>query len=90
MTFDWATADYTALAGSDYVAASDSAVIPAGETWLELAVDVMGDSDPEYDESFDIVITNVDGAHYDPELATTCPRPSMTTMEPLVCHRRLR
>ena len=64
VTFHWSTVDDTATAGSDYVAASSSAIIPAGSLSTMLAVTINGDTSHEADERFDIEVTNVSGAEY--------------------------
>jgi predicted extracellular nuclease len=62
VTFDIATADGTAVAGSDYVAASaTAATIPAGETTYVFTVTVDGDTLSEPDETFDVDVSNVSG-----------------------------
>ena len=63
VTFDIATADGTATAGSDYAAVSLSAqVIPAGSTLYNLDVTVHGDWTHEADETFLVNVSNVGGA----------------------------
>jgi hypothetical protein len=63
VTFDIATADGTALAGSDYTSASASGlVIAAGERTATFDVTLIGDTVPEPDETFFVRITNVTGA----------------------------
>ena len=49
---NWATADNTASAGSDYVAASGQVVFQDGESQKTVQVTVKGDDVPEPDESF--------------------------------------
>jgi serine protease len=62
VTFDIATVDGTALAGSDYVArALAGQVIPAGATSVAFAVTVNGDAAGEADETFRVRIGNVAG-----------------------------
>lgn len=61
--FDLATADGTALAGSDYVAfPAPGWEIPAGSLVGEFAVRVLGDTSYEPEESFFARISNVGGA----------------------------
>ena len=61
--FDIATADGTALAGSDYAAASATGlVIAAGERTATFDVALAGDTVVEPDETFLVRITNVTGA----------------------------
>ena len=58
VSVDYATGDGTAMAGSDYVAASGSVVFPPGVTAQTVAVDVMGDLIYELDESFTLNLSN--------------------------------
>lgn len=61
--FDLATADGSALAGSDYAAASATGlVIAAGERTATFDVALAGDTVVEPDETFLVRITNVTGA----------------------------
>jgi hypothetical protein len=62
VTFDIATADGSALAGSDYVAASQSATIPAGALATTFTVAISGDTLYETDETFLVRVSNVVGA----------------------------
>jgi len=63
VTFDLATADGTALAGSDYVATSANGLaIAAGERTATFDVALTGDTTTEPDETFLVRITNVTGA----------------------------
>jgi uncharacterized protein len=63
VTFDIATADGTATAGSDYVARSlTSQTIPAGSSTYTFDVTVNGDTTPETDETFFVNVTNVTNA----------------------------
>ncbi|WP_255505612.1 Calx-beta domain-containing protein [Alkalisalibacterium limincola] len=60
LSFDIATADGTAVAGTDYVARSLSdQLIPAGETSYSFSVDVIGNLEPEPDKTFLVNLTNV-------------------------------
>jgi len=63
VTFDIATANGTATAGSDYVAKSLTAqTIAAGATTYSFTVDVNGDSTFEGNETFFVNVSNVTGA----------------------------
>jgi serine/threonine-protein kinase len=63
VTFDIATANGSATAGSDYVAASQTArSIPAGSTSASFAVTINGDTTVEGNESFVVNLSNVAGA----------------------------
>ncbi len=64
VTFDIATANNTATAGSDYTAKALTAqTIPAGSTSYTFTVDVLGDLTPEADETFFVNVTNVVNAN---------------------------
>jgi photosystem II stability/assembly factor-like uncharacterized protein len=58
ITFDYATADGTALAGQDYTAASGSATIPAGQTSTTISIPINPDSIDEADETFFLNLSN--------------------------------
>jgi chitinase len=63
VTFDIATADGTATAGSDYVAKSTpGASIAAGQTSTTFSVTVSGDTTLEANETFFANVSNVSGA----------------------------
>jgi len=56
-TVQYSTADMTAVAGSDYVAASGSVTIPAGQTSKTFTVAVKGDLAAEPNEQFAVNLT---------------------------------
>lgn len=59
LSFDIATANGTAVAGTDYVARSlTGQIIPAGETSYTFTVDVIGNTEPEPDKTFFVNLTN--------------------------------
>ena len=60
-TVDWATADGTATAGTDYAAASGTLTFLPGETSAQVSVDVLGDATVELDESFSVTLSNPGG-----------------------------
>ena len=62
VTVDYATADGTAVAASDYVAASGTLSFHAGETTKTVAVTVNGDITIEANETFVVNLTNPVGA----------------------------
>jgi PKD repeat protein len=63
VTYNIATANGTAMAGSDYVAASASGqVIPPGQTSKTFTVNVNGDTTLETNERFKVNVTGVTGA----------------------------
>ncbi len=62
VTVAWSTADGTAKAGSDYVAASGTVTFPAGSTSQQVAVAILGDAIVESSESFTLVLSTPVGA----------------------------
>jgi predicted extracellular nuclease len=62
VTIDYATADGTATAGSDYVAASGTVTIPQGSTSVVVGITINGDTTPEANETFFVNLSNVTGA----------------------------
>lgn len=63
VTFDIATTDATATAGSDYLArAVTGQTIAAGQTSATFAVDILGDTAVEPSETFTVSVSNVRGA----------------------------
>ncbi len=63
VTFDVATTDGSAVAGSDYVAlAPTPKTIPQGSLSTQFTVDVIGDTAAENDEFFNIVVSQLSGA----------------------------
>jgi hypothetical protein len=57
LELDYATADATASAGSDYTATSGTLSIPSGQTSGEVTVPVLGDTLYEADETFGVNLT---------------------------------
>lgn len=62
VTVAYATADDTAVAGSDYVAEAGTATIPEGATSVTIGIDVLGDDDTEANETFFVDLSNATGA----------------------------
>jgi hypothetical protein len=63
VTFDFSTADGSALGGSDYEPVNQAGLtIPAGELSLAIDVVIHGDAVGEFAETFSATISNVDGA----------------------------
>ncbi|MFV0268591.1 MAG: LamG-like jellyroll fold domain-containing protein, partial [Draconibacterium sp.] len=58
ITFNYTTANGTAIAGSDYTAKSGTATITAGNTSLLASVAIIDDSSIEPDETFTFTISN--------------------------------
>ena len=52
------TLDGTAIAGEDYIAVSRKVKIPAGQTEVMIAVEIVADTVAEADETFSLVISN--------------------------------
>src|SRR5206468_621925 len=62
VTVDFATADGTATAGSDYAAAAGTLTFAPGETTKTITINVSGDTTVEADETFSVNLSNVSGA----------------------------
>ncbi len=62
ITVDFATADGTALAGSDYAASTGTITFAAGETSRTVSVPVSGDVTVEFSETLFVNLTNANGA----------------------------
>ncbi len=61
VSIQYETRDGTAIAGQDYIATSGSATLFAGETYIAIAVDIIGDNIAEEDEEFSLVATTASG-----------------------------
>ena len=61
-TVDWTTADGTAIAGTDYTAASGTLTFGPGETSKTVSVAVLDDTGPESDETFTLQLSRALGA----------------------------
>jgi len=65
VSFDVATADFSAFAGEDYVALNQTGLtIPAGNTSKVVSVQIKGDTTFEPDEAFTLNITGATGANW--------------------------
>jgi uncharacterized repeat protein (TIGR01451 family) len=62
VTVDWATADGTALAGSDYEASSGTLTFPPGSTAQSFEVTVLADGETEAPETFAVQLSGAGGA----------------------------
>lgn len=62
VTVDYTTANDSALVGSDYTATSSKLTIPAGLTVGTTSVQVNGDTTPETNETFSLILSNPLGA----------------------------
>jgi Calx-beta domain len=61
VTFNYATADGTAIAGVDYTAVSGTATIAAGKTSAIIVVTVLANSPPASNRTFTLTISNASG-----------------------------
>lgn len=68
LSVDYATRDGTALAGSDYIAASGRLMLYAGETQAVIAVEIVGDTQAEPDEHFYLDVFNPVGGSFGHEV----------------------
>lgn len=64
LSVDYSTRDGTATAGEDYLAVSDTLVLYPGETQAAIAVEIMGDTRPEPDETFYLDVFNPQGGSF--------------------------
>jgi len=62
VTVDYSTIAGTALAGSDFEAATGVVTFAAGQTQQTINITILGDSDVEGDEQFEVALTNAVGA----------------------------
>jgi uncharacterized repeat protein (TIGR01451 family) len=62
VSVDYSTADGSALAGSDYTAATGTAVFPPGITNVTVSVPLLADPDYEPDETFSLNLANATNA----------------------------
>jgi hypothetical protein len=58
VTVNYATANGTATAGSDYVASSGTVTIPAGSTTATINIPINGDTNIEFNETFTVTLSN--------------------------------
>lgn len=58
VTVDFSTIDGTATAGSDYLSTNGTLTFVPGETSKTIAVEIVGDFNYEWDESFYVVLSN--------------------------------
>lgn len=65
VSFDYATANGTAEAGRDFTAANGTITLLAGETQKTITFDVIGDTVFEGDETFEVQLSNANGAVFD-------------------------
>ncbi len=62
VSFNFATADGTAIAGTDYTAASGSGSIAEAGTSTTISINVIGNTTPQTDRNFTLNLTGVTGA----------------------------
>lgn len=70
VTVNYATANGSATAGSDFVAGSGTVTFAAGETSKTVGIGVVGDSTVEPDETFTVTLSNPSGATLSRTVAT--------------------
>ena len=70
VTVDWATADGTARAGTDYTAGSGSLTFSAGDSSKTVSVTVAGDDVDEPNETFTVTLSSASGADISDGTAT--------------------
>ena len=70
VTVDYATSDGTAVAGSDYTAASGTITFNAGDTSQTVQVTVLTDSEDESDETLTLTLSNPSQATLDDAIGT--------------------
>ncbi|MDJ0647421.1 MAG: Calx-beta domain-containing protein [Xenococcaceae cyanobacterium MO_188.B19] len=58
VTVDYASADGNGIAGEDYIATSGTLTFAPGETQKTIAVEVVGDTELESDETFNVNLSN--------------------------------
>ncbi|MBF0266300.1 MAG: hypothetical protein HQL46_13630 [Gammaproteobacteria bacterium] len=64
VTVDYKTEDGTAIAGQDYIATSGTVTISAGEKSVAVAIEIIGDTTPENNEEFYLVLSNPNGIQF--------------------------
>jgi hypothetical protein len=64
VTVNYATSNGTAAAGSDYVAASGTVIIPAGSTAATINIPINGDTAIEANETFTLTLSNQTNAAF--------------------------
>ena len=64
VTVAYATADGTAVAGSDYTAVSATMTFAAGQTSATLSVDTLDDTLPEVSETFTVTLSEISSAEW--------------------------
>lgn len=70
LSVDFATRDGTATKGQDYLAASGTLKLYAGEVQAVIPVEIIGDTRPEADEVFYLDVTNPVGGSFGPGVVT--------------------
>src|SRR5690606_20069978 len=58
VTFTYMTSDGTATADDDYVPQTGTVTIAAGETTAQITIDILGDTLPELNETFDVTFSS--------------------------------
>jgi len=61
VTFNYATSNGTAIAGTDYATASGVATLTPGETWCIITVNLLSHAPPSSNKTFTLTISNASG-----------------------------
>lgn len=64
ITLNYQTKNGTAIAGSDYIETKGTLTLAKGSTRIEIAIDMMGDQIPEENESFSLIVNNIQGGTF--------------------------
>lgn len=90
ITLDYATSDGTAVAGADYTAAMGTVTLNPGDVTATINVVVLGDTSPEGDETFTLVLSNpsnvtlVDAVAVGTLLEDDAPVPAISVSDPVL------
>jgi hypothetical protein len=79
-TVDYATADLTALAGTDYKAVSGTLIIAVGEEFQEIEVAIINDGEHELTKSFQVHLSNASVGELGSPATTTVTIPDSIPM----------
>lgn len=70
LSVDYITRDGTATAGEDYIAISDTLKLYPDDNQAVIAVEIIGDNNPEADETFYLDVTNPVGESFGEGIVT--------------------
>jgi len=71
VSVEWSTEDGAAMAGSDYAADAGTVTFAPGQTSASIALHLTGDSVPESDEAFSVVLRSLDANVVSPRIRIT-------------------